>query len=129
MEGSPLAPPGAAAQDPSSHPLLVIGLGAEFRRDDGVGLIVARELGCLHLPGVRVAETPSGASGLLDLWQGASTVILVDAMRSGRPPGTVARFEAHPGPLPGEIFPPSSTHASACTATTTATAGARAALE
>jgi hydrogenase maturation protease len=48
-------------------------------------------------------------SRLLDLWAGADHAIVVDAARSGAPPGTVRRFDATAGPLPAGITR-SSTH-------------------
>jgi len=73
---------------------IVIGLGNSFRCDDGVGLDVAAR--------VRHVEThlrPSGSLDLIDLWDGADEVIVVDAMRSGRPPGGITRFEPLVTPL------------------------------
>jgi hydrogenase maturation protease len=37
-----------------SDDVVVIGIGNDFRRDDGVGLAVAEELAKRNLPGVRV---------------------------------------------------------------------------
>lgn len=88
---------------------LVIGLGNEHRRDDRCGLDVVRELQ-RHL-GVeaRIVEGGDDVTDLLDLWEGAGTVYVVDAVRSGRPAGTVHRFEvtSDAGAAP---IPVSSTH-------------------
>jgi len=90
---------------------LVIGIGNEVRGDDGVGLTVARKLQKMQLPGLTVAESQGDSPALLDRWQGAATVVLVDATASGAAPGTVHRFEAQAGPLPREVLRPTSTHA------------------
>jgi hydrogenase maturation protease len=81
---------------------LVVGIGNPDRGDDAVGVLVARSLG-----GMRTTEL-ADCSGLLDLIDEEDTVIVVDAMRSGEPPGTVKRFEAAKSSLPTRTFP--STH-------------------
>ncbi len=70
---------------------LVIGIGHSDREDDQVGVQVAR--------GVRdagrdaeVLVWPGPPLSLLDRWQGRH-VVLVDAMRSGRAPGSVVRLD------------------------------------
>ena len=95
----------------SIAPILVIGIGNEYRGDDGLGLIVARRLRERHLPKVTIMEIGGDLTVLGETWQGAETVILVDAVASGREPGTIYRFEAHREPLPQKLFAPSSTHA------------------
>ncbi len=79
---------------------LVIGLGAEHRGDDRIGLDVARALRPRARGEFDVAEAPGDASGLLDLWVGRETVVVVDAVRSGSPPGTVRRVELGSSDLP-----------------------------
>jgi hydrogenase maturation protease len=83
--------------------LIVIGLGNAFRGDDAAGLAVARALG--DDPRVLVHE--GEPIDLLDRWEGAGEVIVVDAARSGAAPGTVLRLDALAGPLGA----PGSTHA------------------
>jgi hydrogenase maturation protease len=73
-------------------PLTVIGLGNDLRGDDGVGLYVARGLRRRVPPGVRVVEAASDPLLLLEVWRGTEHAIVVDAMRSGAPPGTIARL-------------------------------------
>jgi len=79
---------------------LVIGIGNEDRRDDGAGLATARRLRSSSLPGARVLELAGGATELLAAWEGEPSVLVVDAMVSGEPPGTVRRFDAVREPLP-----------------------------
>lgn len=67
---------------------LVIGLGNSFRSDDGVGLEVASRV---HNADTRMR--PAASLDLIELWDGADEVVVIDAMRSGRPPGAVERFE------------------------------------
>ncbi|HEX4933197.1 MAG TPA: hydrogenase maturation protease [Gemmatimonadaceae bacterium] len=73
-------------------PLLVIGVGNGARRDDGVGLAVARRLAALQTDGIACAECDGDALWLLDLWRDHPFVIVVDAMRSGAEPGSIRRF-------------------------------------
>ena len=80
----------------------MIGLGNPWRRDDAVGLEVARRTG-----GTAVEHDPSR---LLDLWAGEREVVLVDAVRSGAEPGTIHRLDAAAGPLPAELFGVSTHH-------------------
>jgi hydrogenase maturation protease len=77
---------------PDSLPL-VIGLGNDQRGDDGSGLEVARALRPRLEGKARVEECVSEGIALLDLWRDAERVLVVDAVRSGAPPGTVHRLE------------------------------------
>jgi hydrogenase maturation protease len=82
---------------------LVIGVGNHERGDDGAGLEVARLLRQCPPPGTVVLEQDGCASDLMDAWQEAQRVVLVDAA-SGGEPGTVRRFEAHREPLPASLL-------------------------
>jgi hydrogenase maturation protease len=88
--------------------MLVIGAGNELRRDDAAGLEVARRLAVV--PGVEVREARGDMTSLADLWDAANRVVVVDAARSGAPPGSVHRFDATSDPLPA-AFGRGSTHA------------------
>lgn len=81
----------------------VIGLGNEWRSDDGAGPELARRLGGRVLTGEPV--------GLIEAFDGLDDVVLVDAVFSGAPPGTVHVFDASFEPLPSTLFGASSTHA------------------
>lgn len=78
---------------------IVIGVGNPSRGDDGAGLEVARRVksrGSYQVPG--------GSYELMDVWEGADDVIVVDAARSGSAAGTVHRFDATDQPLPGGVL-------------------------
>lgn len=75
--------------------LIVIGIGNAFRGDDAAGLAVARALG----DDPRVIVHEGEPIDLLDRWEGAGEVVVVDAARSGAPPGTVHRLEALAAPF------------------------------
>ena len=89
---------------------LVIGVGNAFRGDDGLGLIVAQRLRELALPGVTVLEQSGEGAALVESWEDAGRVIVVDAVSSGGEPGTIHRFEAAGQPLPA-LFSGGSSHA------------------
>ena len=59
---------------------VVIGVGNEYRRDDGAAVEVIGRLRRRHLPGVNLAVTDGEPSRLMDLWEGADLVIVVDAI-------------------------------------------------
>ncbi len=72
----------------------IICLGNELVRDDGIGMRVGRVLTSLPLPpGVRVELAPHLGFNLLDVVAEADRIILVDAMSTGRPPGTCVTME------------------------------------
>jgi hydrogenase maturation protease len=83
---------------------LLIGVGNEYRGDDGVGLIVARRLREKSLKEVAVMEASGEGVSLIEAWKAALTVILADAVCSGAEAGTIHRFEAHNQPLPAKFF-------------------------
>lgn len=71
-----------------SRPLtdsVVIGIGNDHRRDDGVGPAVARAVAARSLPGVRVLDCAAEPTAILDAWAGAELAVLVDAADGGRP--------------------------------------------
>lgn len=84
---------------------LLIGIGNPWRRDDGVGPWVAGQLAALGLP---AREHSGEGAGLMDAWDGAPWVMVVDATRSGAPPGTLVRIDAAAADPPRTLFHPSS---------------------
>ncbi len=73
---------------------LVIGIGTPDHGDDAAGLLVAERVRAATSPRtVTVRELVGDQLGLLDLWTGAREVYVIDAVRSGAPPGTVYRFD------------------------------------
>ena len=79
-------------------------MGNEFRADDGLGICVARELRRRGLEGVDVREHSGEASGLIELLRGTSAAILIDAISSGKPPGTIHRFDTARGRISPAFF-------------------------
>jgi hydrogenase maturation protease len=76
---------------------LVVGVGNPDRGDDGVGRLVARLLRGRLPADVRIEEQAGGAAELIDLLQGVDHAIMVDAMVSGAPPGTIRRLDCGAG--------------------------------
>jgi hydrogenase maturation protease len=63
---------------------VVIGVGNEFRRDDGLGPAVVARLRALPLPDdVTLAVTDGEPTRMLELWTGADLAVVVDAVRTG----------------------------------------------
>ena len=87
---------------------LVIGIGNPDRGDDAVGLAVARRVRDAAPADVTVAELDGDQLKLLDAWDGADEVYVVDAVCSGGRPGATYRFDAS-GPL-GTRFAHRGTH-------------------
>lgn len=64
---------------------VVIGIGNPFRRDDGIGPAVAREIARQGLPGIRVLSCAAEPTAILEAWEGANRAVLIDAAVDGRP--------------------------------------------
>ena len=72
---------------------MVIGVGNEFRRDDGAGPAVVARLRDLAPDGVRLVITDGEPARLVEAWTGAALAVVVDAVRAEPPqPGQVHRF-------------------------------------
>ena len=80
------------------RPAVVIGVGNEFRRDDGAGPAVIARLRALQpgdagLARVTLAVSDGEPGRLIDLWQGAALAVVIDAVRdTARPAGRVRRL-------------------------------------
>ena len=84
---------------PGSH--LIIGIGNRYRSDDALGPLVADRMAA---KGLAAIEHGGDGPGLIEAWAGAETVILVDAMKSVAPAGTIRRIAAHEEPVPAGLF-------------------------
>lgn len=89
----------------------MVGVGRDGRGDDEVGLWVAREIGSLGLEDLGAVTAVGDASALVELWRGAGSVFVVDAVLSSSPPGTIHRLDAWAERLPRGLRCRSSTHA------------------
>jgi hydrogenase maturation protease len=80
---------------PPNGSTLIIGLGNPLLRDDAVGLHVARRVRAA-LAGrddIEVVEEACGGLRLMECLIGHERAILIDAIRSGRPPGSVMTLD------------------------------------
>ena len=90
--------------------LTVVGVGNPWRGDDGAGLAVAERLEGRLPSGAAVLGREGEPTGLIDAWDGAEAVWLVDAVRSGAAPGVVHRLDASVEALPADLFRGSTHH-------------------
>lgn len=90
--------------------LALVGVGNRFRSDDAAGLEVARRVREMHPRGIRVVEEEGEPGSLLQAWELVAEALVIDAVEADEEPGALLRFEATAGPLPVELFRPS-THA------------------
>jgi len=85
-------------RDDPGRPTVVIGVGNEFRRDDGAGPAVIARLRALQpddhgLSRVTLAVSDGEPGRLIDLWQGARLAVVIDAVRdTASPPGHTSRL-------------------------------------
>lgn len=74
--------------------IVVAGIGTEWRRDDGVGPVVAKRFEALESGGAaascEVVTSIADPLDLLELWDRADLAVVVDAVRSDLAPGTVS---------------------------------------
>ncbi len=79
----------------------IVCVGNRARSDDGVGLLIAEELGRRDGLAVPVYVASGEPGELLGLWAGQEQVVMVDAVITGRSePGTVHVLHASEAPLP-----------------------------
>lgn len=89
---------------------VIVGIGNRDRADDGAGPALVDRLAAAGLAGVRLAVAPGDMLSVLDLLDGASMAILVDAMKAGLEAGAVRRLDVSSSPLKGELNAFASTH-------------------
>jgi hydrogenase maturation protease len=102
-------------RDPFPEPgdrasLRVICVGNAYRGDDAAALEVAKLLQGTLPEGAELLEREGEPTALMDAWEAAEAVWLVDAVHSGAPSGTVHRLDAGEQELPAGLFR-ASTHA------------------
>ncbi len=85
----------------------IIGIGSPFG-DDAAGLEAARQLAAHPTPDCEVVEADRPGAALIELFDGADAVILIDAVRSGAAPGTIHDVDLHA--LPAHALPLVSSH-------------------
>ena len=73
--------------------IALIGYGHPSRGDDAAGPLVARRLRGMLPPEVEVREVIGDGIALMEAWSGCDRVVVVDAVVSGAPAGTVHRLD------------------------------------
>jgi hydrogenase maturation protease len=91
-------------------PVLLVGIGNDYRSDDSAGLVAIRLLKARYLPGTLCIENNGDGTALLEIWAQANRAILIDAVSSGASPGTIHHLDALALLQPSR-FSFSSTHA------------------
>jgi hydrogenase maturation protease len=91
-------------------PLSVVCVGNRWRGDDGAGLEVAKLLRGTLPEEAEVLEREGEPTALMDAWEGAEAVWLVDAVSSEAQAGTVHRVDASEEQLPATLFRASTHH-------------------
>lgn len=72
---------------------VIVCIGNPLMGDDGVGIEVAKSLRKLNLgESVPILERQIIDVSILDQSEGASKLVIVDAVKSGGPPGSVVKF-------------------------------------
>lgn len=85
-----LCQPDAVAGAPDAGVCLrVVGCGNPFAADDGAGLEMVRRLRARGELECELLEMPQAGVELMEVPDGARTVIFIDAVSSGAPPGTI----------------------------------------
>ena len=75
--------------------IVVIGIGNLLLMDEGIGVHTINELEKHDLPeSIEIYDGGTGGFKLIDLMQGAARVIFIDAVETGKAPGSVTIFSA-----------------------------------
>ena len=72
--------------------VVVIGVGNEFRRDDGIGPEVVSRLRGQAPEGVRLLVSDGDPTRMIEAWTGASLAVVVDAVLADSPPASLSPF-------------------------------------
>jgi hydrogenase maturation protease len=82
-----------ASRSPADGQVIVIGVGNEFRHDDGAGPAVLASLRDRVPPGVDLVLTDGEPTRLIEAWTGAALAVVIDAVRAHPSrPGRMHRF-------------------------------------
>lgn len=85
-------------------PVTVVGIGNEYRGDDAAGLLVLRQLKGNVQAGARTVELTGDQSYLLELMRSTDAMIIVDAVQSSAPAGTIFRVDAGRDAIPKQFL-------------------------
>src|SRR5512142_1119152 len=88
---------------------ILVGVGNEYRDDDALGILIAREFRRRKIHRLHVAEATGEGASLIELLKGYDRAFIVDAML-GTSPGWIHRIDAVHSSIPADVLP-HSTHA------------------
>ncbi len=75
--------------------IVIIGIGNVLLMDEGIGIHIINELEKYELPSnVEIYDGGTGGFKLIDLVQAANKVIFIDAVETGKAPGTIITFKS-----------------------------------
>jgi hydrogenase maturation protease len=94
----------AGREDRGKTSITIVGIGNEFRGDDGVALFTLRDLKDTLPPQVKIVEMTGDQSNLLELMQDTNNMIIIDAVNSTAPSGTILHINASEEPFPHNFF-------------------------
>ncbi|MDR4506015.1 MAG: HyaD/HybD family hydrogenase maturation endopeptidase [Candidatus Scalindua sp.] len=78
-----------------NNKIVIIGVGNLLLMDEGIGIHVIDELEKYKLPqNVKIYDGGTGGFKLNNLMAGAKNVIFIDAVETGKPPGTITSFKS-----------------------------------
>jgi hydrogenase maturation protease len=80
--------------------VILIGIGNEFRSDDFVGIMTVREIKEQMRPEAQIIEESGEGSKLMEAWNDAKAVVLIDAISSHATPGTISRIDLNEMTIP-----------------------------
>lgn len=80
--------------------VVVIAIGNAWRSDDGAGLAVGHRVASIAPAGVEVFELDGEPARVVEAWDGATLAVVIDAVRTGAPAGTLHRIDPVTRPLP-----------------------------
>jgi hydrogenase maturation protease len=76
-----------------TSPAVVIGIGNRFRRDDGSALKVLETLTDRVPESARLVESDGEPARIIDSWDGTDLAVIVETVRRGDAPGTIATID------------------------------------
>ncbi|SEA18249.1 hydrogenase maturation protease [Thalassobacillus cyri] len=79
--------------------IVVLGIGNILMRDDGIGVYVVESLKGLGQLDVTYIIGETDLDYCLDAAEGSSFLFVIDAITTGKPPGTISRFELRQMPV------------------------------
>jgi hydrogenase maturation protease len=77
-----------------SAPVVVIGVGNRFRRDDSFGPLLVDAIAGEVPAGVDLSESDGEPARVIDAWAGADLAVVVESVRHGAPAGSVIDLDA-----------------------------------